>query len=196
MLKPNFQCDFDLAFEPNNKTVFWGTGSFSVFICLFPPSSLFVGTSTQPCAKDQHNLICILFLIFCFLITISYIFCFLIIYILFLEHVSICLPKGKKIDDKILGLPIEAQWKWIWLASMRSQVQFLTSLIGLRIQCCCELWCRSQTWLGSGVPVVQASSYSSNSSPSLRNSICHRCGPKKKQTKKKVISENFLPILD
>ena len=25
---------------------------------------------------------------------------------------------------------------------------------GLRIQHCCELWCRSQTWLRSGVAVI------------------------------------------
>ena len=35
------------------------------------------------------------------------------------------------------------------LGSMRICVWFLASLTGLRIQCCCELWCRSQTRLGS-----------------------------------------------
>ena len=29
---------------------------------------------------------------------------------------------------------------------MRMQVQFLALLSGLRIQCCCELWYRLQTW--------------------------------------------------
>ena len=40
---------------------------------------------------------------------------------------------------------------------------------GLRIQSCRELWCGSQTWLGSGVAVavVQASSCSSNVTPKL-----------------------------
>ena len=33
------------------------------------------------------------------------------------------------------------------LASMRTQVQSLASLSGLRIQCCRELWLRLQTWL-------------------------------------------------
>ena len=49
-----------------------------------------------------------------------------------------------------------------------------------------ELWCRLQTWLGSRVAValVKAGTYSSDSTPSLGTSICHRCGPKK-QTKKK-----------
>ena len=37
----------------------------------------------------------------------------------------------------------------------------LAHLSGLRILCCRELWRRSQTWLGSGVPVaeVQAGTY-------------------------------------
>ena len=39
-----------------------------------------------------------------------------------------------------------AQWKWIWLISMRTQVQSLASLSGLMIWCCQELWCRSQMW--------------------------------------------------
>ena len=52
----------------------------------------------------------------------------------------------------------------------------------------CELRCRSQTWLGSlvAVAVVQASSCSSNSTPSLGTSICCICVLKakvKKQTK-------------
>ena len=57
------------------------------------------------------------------------------------------------------------QGKQIELASMRMQVQSLTSLSGLRIWHCLELWCRLQTWLRSdvAVAVVQASSYSSDS---------------------------------
>ena len=49
-------------------------------------------------------------------------------------------------------------------------------LIGLSIQHCSELWCRSQTWLRSyaAVAVVQAGSNSSNSTPSLGTSICCR----------------------
>ena len=44
----------------------------------------------------------------------------------------------------------------------------------VRIQRCCELWCRSQKWLGSGiaVAVVQARSCSSLTNPSLETSIC------------------------
>ena len=37
---------------------------------------------------------------------------------------------------------------------MRLWVQSLASLSGLRIWRCCELWYRSQTWLGSGIAVA------------------------------------------
>ena len=69
---------------------------------------------------------------------------------------------------------------------MRTQVRSLASLGGLRIQCCLELWCRSQTRLGSGmaVAVAEASSSSSSWIPSLGPSVCHGCGPKKPKEKK------------
>ena len=53
-------------------------------------------------------------------------------------------------------------------------------------QCCCELWCSSQMWLGSGiaVAVVYASSCSCYWTPSLGTSICLECGPKKTKDKK------------
>ena len=54
------------------------------------------------------------------------------------------------------GVPAMAQWKWIQLGIMRLWVQSLTSISGLRIQCCCELWCTSQTWLGSCTAVAVA----------------------------------------
>ena len=47
---------------------------------------------------------------------------------------------------------------------------------------CHELWCRSKTWLGSGIAVAVAGSCSSDSTPSLGTSICCRCGPKKQKT--------------
>ena len=49
-----------------------------------------------------------------------------------------------------------------------------------------ELWCRSQMWHGccTAVAVVEASSCSSDSTPSLGTSICCRCGPKKGEKKK------------
>ena len=61
----------------------------------------------------------------------------------------------------------------------RTQVQSLALLSGLRICCGRELWCRSQTWLGSSIAVAvgQTCSYSSNLTPSLGTSICR--GPKK-----------------
>ena len=40
------------------------------------------------------------------------------------------------------GVPIMAQWKWIRLVSMRTQVRSLPSFNGLRIWRCHELWCR------------------------------------------------------
>ena len=45
------------------------------------------------------------------------------------------------------------------------------------------LWCRSQMWLGYcvAVAVVSAGSCSSNRTPNLGISICHRCDPKKRK---------------
>ena len=67
------------------------------------------------------------------------------------------------------------------------QVQSLALVSGLRIWYCCELWCRSQMWLGSGVAsaMVQASNSSSDSTPSRGTSICQECIPKKQKSKKK-----------
>ena len=50
-------------------------------------------------------------------------------------------------------------WEFPWWcsrnhATMRLQVQSLASLSGLRIWHCCELWCRLQARLGSGVAVA------------------------------------------
>ena len=58
-------------------------------------------------------------------------------------------------------------------------VQSLALLSGLKIQCCGELWCRSQTQLRPCVAVAQAGSWSSNLTPSLGASICCECSPKK-----------------
>ena len=52
------------------------------------------------------------------------------------------------------GVPVMAQRKQIWLVSMKTWVRSLASLSGLRIWRCLELWCRLQTWLGSGVAVA------------------------------------------
>ena len=66
--------------------------------------------------------------------------------------------------------------------SLRIRVQSLALLSGLRIWSYHKLWCRWQTRLGSGiaVAVVEASSCSADSTPSLGTSICRRCGFKKK----------------
>ena len=61
-----------------------------------------------------------------------------------------------------------------------------SSLSGLRIQCCRELWCRLQMRLRSGiaVTVAQDSDYSYYLTPSLGTCICLKCILKK--TKKMV----------
>ena len=66
-------------------------------------------------------------------------------------------------------------------------MQSLALLSGLRIRHCREVWCRSQTRLGShnAVAVVQASSYRSDLTPSLGISICRGCSPKKTKKEKK-----------
>ena len=66
---------------------------------------------------------------------------------------------------------------------MRTQVRSLASLSGLRIQCCHELWCKSQMWLRFhvAVAVVEAGSCSCHSTPQLGTSIYFRCSPKKKE---------------
>jgi len=84
-----------------------------------------------------------------------------------------------------------AQRKRIRLGTMRLQVPSLASLSGLRIRLCCDLWCRSQSRLGSrvavAVAVAEAGGYSSDWTPSLGTSMCCRCGPQK--TKRKSVVE-------
>uniref|UniRef100_A0A8D1DT10 small monomeric GTPase n=1 Tax=Sus scrofa TaxID=9823 RepID=A0A8D1DT10_PIG len=66
---------------------------------------------------------------------------------------------------------------------MRRGIRSPTSLHGLRIRRCRELWYRSQTRLGSRVAValVEAGSCSSGSdcTPDLGTSICRECRPKR-----------------
>ena len=56
-----------------------------------------------------------------------------------------------------LGVPVMAQ-QLTNLISLRMRVRSLASLSGLRIQCCCELWCRLQMQLGchAAVALVKA----------------------------------------
>ena len=62
--------------------------------------------------------------------------------------------KIRSIELTDAGVPVVAQWKQIRLGTMRLQVRSLASLTGLRIRRCRELWCTSQTRLGSGVAVA------------------------------------------
>ena len=82
-----------------------------------------------------------------------------------------------------LGVPVMAQQKRIPLVSMKMRVRSLASLSGLKSWGCHELWCRSQTQLGScfAVDVVWVSSCSSDSTPSLGTSICHGYAPPPKK---------------
>ena len=77
--------------------------------------------------------------------------------------------------------------KRIWLGTMKLWVQSLASLNGSRICHCCELWCRSQMLLRSGIAVAPelAGSNSSDWTPSLGTSICRGCGLKKTKDKNK-----------
>ena len=52
------------------------------------------------------------------------------------------------------GVPIVAQWKQIWLASMRTEVWSLAWFSGLRIWHCLELWFSVQMRLRSHIAVV------------------------------------------
>ena len=92
------------------------------------------------------------------------------------------------------GVPMVVQWLMNQLVSMRTRVRSLAMLSGLRIQCCRDLWCRSQTWLRSGIAVAMAvaSSCSSNlTSRLVQTSRCRGCGPKKKIKKKKKKESPF-----
>ena len=54
------------------------------------------------------------------------------------------------------GVPVMAQWKRTWLVPTTMQVWSLALLTWLRIWHCCELCCRLQMWLRSGVTVAVA----------------------------------------
>ena len=86
-----------------------------------------------------------------------------------------------------VGVPIVAQWLQNLTIIHRTWVRSLVLLSGLRIWRCHELWCRSQTWLGSHISValIQAGGYSSDWTPGLGTSVCHRCSPKKTKRQKK-----------
>ena len=80
---------------------------------------------------------------------------------------------------------------------MRTWVRSLALFSGLRIQSCRKVWHRSQTQHGpiTAVAVVQASSYSSDSTPSLETSYAALIALKKKKKKKKKLEvSDFLFI--
>ena len=80
---------------------------------------------------------------------------------------------------------------------MRTQVRSPASLSGLRVQRCCELCCRSQTRLRSGVAVavVAAGGYSSDSTHGLKTSMCRMGAAFTKTKKKKKKGHKKLPLL-
>ena len=75
------------------------------------------------------------------------------------------------------------------LVSIRIQVQSLASLSRLRIQHCSELCCRLQMQLGLHITVVvvEAGNCTSDLTPSLGISLCHRYGTKKRQSSNQSI---------
>ena len=64
--------------------------------------------------------------------------------------------KNPELIPYLAGVPIMVQWKRIQLGTKRFRVRSLALLSGLRIEHCCELWCRSQTQLRSCVAVAVA----------------------------------------
>ena len=91
----------------------------------------------------------------------------------------------KYFNKEFYGDPFVAQW--LTNPTMRMQVRSLDVLSGLKIWRCHEMWCRSQTQLGShiAVAVVQAGSCTSDLTSSLGISIGLRYSPKKTKKKKK-----------
>ena len=86
-----------------------------------------------------------------------------------------------------------AQWKRIQLVSMMMWVQSLALLSGSRIQHCHELWCMyiidvAQILHGCGCGVGWQLC-SSDSTPSLGTSMCHRCSLIKKAKKFKKLKK-------
>ena len=94
---------------------------------------------------------------------------------------SLCTPAGALFDFVFGSSRRGAAETNLTANPMRLRVRSPASLSGWRIWGRHELWCRWQTWLGSGaaVAVVEAGGCSSDSTPSLGTSVCRGCGPKK-----------------
>ena len=59
-------------------------------------------------------------------------------------------------EERLCGVPVVAQWVTN-PASIHEDASSIPGLVsGLRIRCCCELWCRSQIQLGSRLAVAVA----------------------------------------
>ena len=114
-----------------------------------------------------------------------------------LENTSWQKPALSILKMSATGVSVVAQRKRTPLVSMRMQVGSLALPSGLRIQCCCELRCRLQMWLGSGIAmaVVQAGSCNSHWTPSLGTSICYRHGLKKKSLQQKDVGNHIVSKL-
>ena len=80
---------------------------------------------------------------------------------------------------------------------MRTQVRSLALLSGLSIQCCHELWCRLQMWLGSlvAMAVMQAGSYSSDLTLAWDPPNAEGVAQKKKTNKKFLSKISLLYII-
>ena len=80
---------------------------------------------------------------------------------------------------------------------MRIQIQSLALLNGLRILHFHKPLLSLQMQLRSivAIAVAQASSCSSHLTPRLGNSICHRCGSKKKKRKKNNCIKTYFAII-
>ena len=115
------------------------------------------------------------------------------------------LPWASHVTSLVLGslvglrqlneeFPFVAQWEKTRLASIRTWARAMASFSGLRICYCHELRCMWQTCLESGdsAAEVWASCCSSDWTPGLGTSICHRCSPKKKPKKDRVNNRHHL----
>ena len=89
-----------------------------------------------------------------------------------------------------LEFPLWCSGNQSQLVSMRTHVRSLALLSGFSIRCFHELWCRLLTQFRSHVAVAVADSYSPDSTPRLRISICPECDPKKQKKKRGEAKKN------